>query len=427
MAVYKGISDSDIQTSRSELNQLIDIVQADISGSTTRQKFQVFVTGGVGPGVTSSLFQSVYDQNYTLQTANPVLDMTYGVYSGSDIVKSCSLGTDANGKMLFPSNSLMMREKINMYRQFSQLLNGNADGKFYTPYGSSNETDRIEAALFLNFKRLFARDAIKRETFAMQFFSSGVLVDEKDAGDPKRGDSPLGGGVKVGTNIEYTSTGSSMLITDIGAAANQQNNVYGGSVGKLVDASNTNNSVGLLFYDDGIAVLDLQKVMSGTQHATGTIDAMAIASTCADGPAVAGKTTIGSSMGNPKAKFIPDFVNSASIDNIIDHIAACRFQSGSAKTAITFQNRTTINSTLIFCRASAGDFNYSSNPTYLDSSNQINVISADNPSANERSFTMPTTIGLYDGTENLLAVAKLSRPVEKNDQKDITFRVRLDF
>ena len=34
---------------------------------------------------------------------------------------------------------------------------------------------------------------------------------------------------------------------------------------------------------------------------------------------------------------------------------------------------------------------------------------------------------LYNANEELLAVAKLSRPVMKNDEKDLTFRVRLDF
>tara|TARA_B100001123_G_scaffold429395_1_gene547837 strand:- start:9019 stop:10317 length:1299 start_codon:yes stop_codon:yes gene_type:complete len=432
MAVYKGISDADVQTSRSSLNQLIDIVQADISGSTTRQKFQVFVTGGIGPGVTSSLFQTVYDQNYSLQTANPILDMTYGVFSGSEVVASCSLGSDANGKLLFPSSSLMMREKINIYRQFSQLLNGNATGRFYSPYGSSDNQDAIDTALFINFKRLFARDAVKRETFAMQFFSSGAAVKDPTGRDSaaRKAQSPFGGGAYVYTNTNITSTGSAMLITDIGAAANLQNNVYGGSVGKLVDSANTANNVGLIFYDDGIVVLNLQKVMSASQFVTGVIDAMTTATTArADGDTsiAAGKTVIGSSAQNPNAMFIPDFVNSASIDNIIDHIAMCRFQSGSAKTAATFQNQTNINSTLIFCRAGAGDFNYSSNPTFTDSSNNITVISQDNPGQNERTFTMPTTIGLYDSAENLLAVAKLSRPIEKNDQKDIVFRVRLDF
>jgi hypothetical protein len=38
-----------------------------------------------------------------------------------------------------------------------------------------------------------------------------------------------------------------------------------------------------------------------------------------------------------------------------------------------------------------------------------------------------TSVGLYDSSNQLLAVAKLSRPVEKNSEKDMTFRIRLDF
>ena len=83
MATFKELTAADIKTSRSSLNQLVDVVQEDISGSATRKKYQVFVTGGVGPGVTSSLFHTVYDQSYSLQTANPIFDVTFGVFSGS--------------------------------------------------------------------------------------------------------------------------------------------------------------------------------------------------------------------------------------------------------------------------------------------------------------------------------------------------------
>ena len=86
MPTLKEITAADIKTSRSALNQLVDIIQNDISGSDTRKKYQVFVTGGLGPGVTSSLFQTVFDQDYTLQTANEVLDLTVGACSGSGTV-----------------------------------------------------------------------------------------------------------------------------------------------------------------------------------------------------------------------------------------------------------------------------------------------------------------------------------------------------
>ena len=126
-----------------------------------------------------------------------------------------------------------------------------------------------------------------------------------------------------------------------------------------------------------------------------------------------------------RAKYIPDLFVSASIDQILDHFATCRFQSGTL-TAMTFQNVTTINSTLIFCRATADEFNYSTNPTFTDTTGRIRVVDQGQEDT-QRSFTFPTTIGLHDEFGNLLAVAKLSRPIEKNDERDVTFRVRLDF
>ena len=129
--------------------------------------------------------------------------------------------------------------------------------------------------------------------------------------------------------------------------------------------------------------------------------------------------------GNESAKFIPDFMVSGSIDDIVKHIATVRFGSGS-QTFITFQNNTQINSTLVFCRATADEFNFSSNPTYRDSDGRIKVIDESSQGI-QKSFSFVTTVGLYDANEQLLSVAKLSRPVEKNDEKDLTFRVRLDF
>ena len=115
------------------------------------------------------------------------------------------------------------------------------------------------------------------------------------------------------------------------------------------------------------------------------------------------------------------------MDDIINHLASTRFQSGSALASMTFQNETKINSTLVNVRVPQGACNYSSNPTFVNSSNsRIRVIQT-GQEANQRTFTMPTTIGLYGADNRLLAVAKLSRPIEKNDEKDITFTVRLDF
>ena len=403
MAIYKEIVPGDIKSARSFLSQLIDVLQEDISGSTSRRKYQVFVTGGVGPGVTSSLFQTVYDQDFTLQTANPIMDMTVGIFEGGTVETAALTQIDAAGKHLYQSSSLMMREKCEMYKQFSQALLGDASAQFTAPLNSSDVADVVDVGMFFAFKRLFHRDSIKRETFVMRFYQSASIIVNPS--------NPL-----AVPNLIITSTSGSAIFTDIGAATDKVVTA-GGEVGNIVDAANTTRAVGLMFYDRGIAVLDLNKITSASQFMSGTIDAMS----------PLGWTSLGGTGTETDsiAKFIPDFVVSASVDNIIDHLAGCRFQSGSL-TAITFQNITNINSTLIFCRAAADEFNYSSNPTYTDVDNRIVVID-EGQEDTQQSFTYVTSVGLYDANDNLLAVAKLSRPVEKNPERDTTYRVRLDF
>jgi len=418
---FKRISPEDIKVSRSVLNQLVDVIQEDVSGSSTRRAYQVFVTGGIGPGVTSSLFQTVYDQDFTLQTANPMFDMTVGLFYSCSTVQDAKTGEDSAGKLLFPSHSLMMREKVDIYKQYAANLLGDADQAFYAPFQitstpATTTTNRINEALFISFKRLFARDSLKRETFAVRLYQSASAGAKFQDGLDRVGRA----------NLNLTSISGSAIFTDIGASTNQRR-TFGGAVGAVKNAGTFVNG-GLIFYDAGTVVLDMNTIFSGTQKMSGTISAMqaATASPHIDGVAIpAGKTIMGSRWGNVEAKLIPDFMVSASIDNIIDHVASTRFQSGSL-TAATFQNNTNINSTLIFCRATADEFNYSTNPTFVDSNGRIRVVDSGQEDV-QRTFTMPTTVGLHDEFGNLLAVAKVSRPIEKNDERDLTFRIRLDF
>jgi len=420
MPTKKTLSPSDVTNKQSFLNQLVDIIQEDISGSSTRKTYSNFITGtSAGPGVTSSLFQTIFDQSYTLQTSNAIVDMTMGLRSGSDLVATASTGEDSAGKVLFSSQSLMMREKMANYSQYAQLLMGDATETFYAPFGSTTAAEKIDAALFLNFRRLFSRDQIKRETFAMRFYMTGVLDgNADDAAVTGSGGTLILNGY-TGSNINKTTDSGSAIFTDVGSAANQLQS-FGGAVGNIVDSSDTTREVGLMFYDMGIGVFDLSRICDGNQHMSGVIDAVGDANDTSSG---AGKMIMGSATGNPKAKFSPDLLVSASIDGILNHIASTRFSNGTI-TAATFQNQTEINSTLIFCRAGINDFNYSSNPTFTDANGQIVVLT---PNTAEKTFSFITTIGLYDASDRLLGVAKLSRPVEKNDTRDLTFRVRLDF
>ncbi len=163
MAIFKELTPEKIKSARSFLNQLIDVLQMDISGSSTRKKYQVFVTGGVGPGVTSSLFQTVYDQDFTLQTANPIFDATVGLYISGTTVSNAKLGEDAAGKFLFASSSLMMREKIDVYKQFAQQLLGDVGQQFVAPFDSTTVSNQINEAFFICFKKTITYITIRNK------------------------------------------------------------------------------------------------------------------------------------------------------------------------------------------------------------------------------------------------------------------------
>ena len=89
---------------------------------------------------------------------------------------------------------------------------------------------------------------------------------------------------------------------------------------------------------------------------------------------------------------------------------------------ICFNNTTELNSTIYFCRVNHNDFNYSSNPTYLnDSQIRVKRTLLDAP------VSYITTVGLYSADNELLAVAKVSEPLRKDPTNDMTLRVRLDY
>jgi hypothetical protein len=89
---------------------------------------------------------------------------------------------------------------------------------------------------------------------------------------------------------------------------------------------------------------------------------------------------------------------------------------------IQFNNTTELNSTVYFCRVNHNEFNYSSNPTYLEDSRiRVKTQSTDEPVA------YITTVGLYNDRNELLATAKLSEALKKSPSTEFTIRARLDY
>ena len=86
------------------------------------------------------------------------------------------------------------------------------------------------------------------------------------------------------------------------------------------------------------------------------------------------------------------------------------------------QSEETITSNFVFVRARNAEFNYSTNPSLITGSGEIrHNVMIDTP----QSYI--TSVGLYNDNNDLLAVAKLSRPLLKDFTKETLVRIKLDY
>jgi len=99
------------------------------------------------------------------------------------------------------------------------------------------------------------------------------------------------------------------------------------------------------------------------------------------------------------------------------------FQALSGSGNFKLNSQETITSDFIFVRPRSAEFNYSENPSFISGSTGEVLYSGfiNNPQ------TYITTVGLYNDTNELLAVAKLSRPLLKDFTKEALIRIKLDF
>ena len=261
--------------------------------------------------------------------------------------------------------------KLNIYSEMAQVALGfNVTGgvRLFDQDGDETAGNKINEAFFINFSRLLMKDEIKKQSVSLQFLTGGTVKA------PKR----------------------ILTLQDHGAKSNYRTNAAGlGEYGILYTASapiHGNSGVGLIFYQGGIAVVSASIFPDNRTNYIGANDATA------------------TQYDNVHALFISSSISGAcdALRNRIENIS--------------FNNTIDINSTIYTCRANNREFNYSSNQTYLSRSQ---IVVKDTPSELPRSYV--TSIGLYSADNELLAVAKLSEPMEKSPKNSLTFEVRLDY
>ena len=190
------------------------------------------------------------------------------------------------------------------------------------------------------------------------------------------------------------------------------NNVYNIRSGTIDDglATATTQSFGLVFPDYGVIILHPSAISSSVGFTK--------------------VSTAGQSRAALTGSIVPfaAYTGSDATTYLYQHEGLVRSISGSmvvAGGAGDFKARSaeSITSTNYFIRLRNNKYNYSNNPTYYTGSNPQNVLEP----FRVKPITYVTTIGLYNDSNELLAVAKLSRPIQKSTDKEALIRVRLDY
>lgn len=361
---YKALNDNDSVSTRTLLHEAIPLTGTIVSGTYSDNNIKDYAHG---------MFQSVYDYPYLSSSANHIFDITVGV------------GTNSS---LYSSVSNQQAKKKNIYNQMAQVLMG------YDATGSIQRFDedgdliaggnKIDDAFVVPFSRLLVKDEIKKETFEL----------------------------KLGVSASYSSPfGNIITISDVNAASEYRANSPAGEYGILyatasnqeLNSSSTHTAsvggktywyAGLIYYQAGIMVLTAS--IFGSQLNSSGIGGASLEY-------------------NSSLEGIDAVLTGSEISGAANNFRN-RIQN------VQFNNTTELNSSIYFCRVNHNEFNYSSNPTYTNSSKiRVKERTMDDP------VSYITTVGLYSDNNELLAVAKLSEPLKKTPSTEYTIRVRLDY
>ena len=120
---------------------------------------------------------------------------------------------------------------------------------------------------------------------------------------------------------------------------------------------------------------------------------------------------------------------------------------------VTFEGTNYVNTITMLAHAPVGQVNHSNNPTYVEKSSgylydvsQVHTAAGSTYSENPtltiknvtetkyqnitgsfKKTTFISKVGIYDDDGNLIAIAKVAKPVKKTEDREYTFKLKLDF
>tara|TARA_B100001094_G_scaffold333029_1_gene408003 strand:- start:808 stop:1911 length:1104 start_codon:yes stop_codon:yes gene_type:complete len=363
---FKTLTGKDKTSTKTLLHESIPITGTIASGTYSDNNIKNY---------SHKMFQSVYDYPYLSSSANHIFDITYGYSNVLSGTTGVGLGLVAGGARV--DNA----KKLQMYNSMAQVLVGHdttgsirrfdRDGNF-----DDTTTDKMNSVFFLNFSRLLTKDEIKKGTFSVQFMTGGTI------------------------EVQGTEAGPS-TIQDISGSDAYLVNSPAGEYGILYDTTTAASytKVGLIYYQAGIAVI--------TASIFGNPLGMPVG--------VKSSAEFGAGTHTTTRTNVNHCIHSGTIQDFADGVRNRLFN-------VTFNNTVELHSSIYYCRLNHNDFNYSANPTYVSGSKIVVK-----KQARDQPVSYLTTVGLYSADNELLAVAKMSEPLRKDPNTELTLRVRLDY
>ena len=328
-----------------------------------------YFTSSTATATQKTYFQNVFNGN-PLGTGSSQLSIAFGDRNGSGSV-------DLTGNL---NNDTPTRA---IYKQYAQLVLEPNDTKFTI---NGVDTDRIYV---VNFNRARFREKLDpgNVEFNIAFLSGSQAV----AGGVSSNAGMTGSAVKVdGTNrVLRVIDDSGASLGDV-SEAGLVYNLVSGSIVDGINAPSTPTYYGLLYPQHGYAIFNAD-----------TLDANA-----------SFETVTGSQVqGDNAMKLFAAISGAATITQ------------GSDKFGIQARSSEQVKSTYYYVRVKNGEYNYSNNPSFVTGSlGQL----AFSTFVNDPQVYL-TTVGLYNDRKEMLAVAKLSKPVLKAFTREALIKVKLDF
>jgi len=379
------------------------------------------VTTGLWSGDTGSFETELYINTSTGQQALTSGDYYFDVYDRnpstnilSEVQFAVTYGNiNGGGAPTLTENELATLSTKAIYSQYKSLLLEPGDTKFSF---QGSESDHIYV---INFQRARIREQL----------------------DPGNWELPLSGTNGIHTFID--DSGQTLGALTANSKAGRVFNVVSGSLstvsGSITSSTNaatfggpTGPGYGLVYPDLGIIVLNPDAIcpMVGFRITGSSFTLTGSAATSESTVPFYSSTDFYPDPVGPYAPITHSLTEAQWGSEVSTYNHTGLFHSINLATSASnydkgFRARSaeTISSTHYFVRLRNKEYNYSNNPTFYNPDTGALVQSdfRNDPRA------YVTTVGLYNDSNELLAVAKLSKPVRKSFDEEVLLRVRLDF